>query len=133
MKPRVEIFYDGDCPFCTRYMQLYRLRDAGVDIVLSDVRTLPAQRSAFLAAGVDLDAGMVVRYQERDYMGSEAMALLAQLGSDKDWFNRANARLFRRSQRAQRLYPWLVRGRNLALRLLGRPPINAEGISKESP
>ena len=48
------------------------------------------------------------------------MHLLAVLGGDQSAFNRLNQILFSNPALARVLYPWLVRGRKLTLRLLGR-------------
>jgi hypothetical protein len=63
---------------------------------------------------------MVVKLRGRFYHGAEAMSILAILGSGDSWFNRLNRALFRHPRIARLLYPVLVRGRLLTLRLLGR-------------
>ena len=70
--------------------------------------------------GLDLDEGMAVMFQGRLYHGAGAMNMLAILGSDGGIFNRVNGALFRHPRLARLLYPVLVRGRWIALRLLGR-------------
>ena len=69
---------------------------------------------------LDLNEGMVVRWRGQDHYGSAAMHLLATLGGRKTVFNRLNRAVFARAGLARSLYPWLVRGRKLTLRLLGR-------------
>ena len=56
----------------------------------------------------------------RLYHGAAAMNLLAILGSGETLFNRLNRLLFLHPNWARRLYPLLVRGRLIPLRLLGR-------------
>jgi hypothetical protein len=92
----VTVVYDGECPFCTRFVALYRLREAVGQVRLVDGRS-----------------------------GDPAVALdvLALLGSDASLFGRINQALFRRPRLARALYPWLVRGRGLTLKLLGRRTI----------
>jgi hypothetical protein len=63
---------------------------------------------------------MVVRFQGRLYHGAAAMSMLAILGSDRNLFNRINGALFRHPRLARLLYPVLVRGRWIVLRVLGR-------------
>ena len=63
---------------------------------------------------------MVVKYRGRLYHGTDAMNLLAVLGSEATVFNRLNRALFRHPRLANALYPMLVGGRHLVLRLLGR-------------
>jgi predicted DCC family thiol-disulfide oxidoreductase YuxK len=115
----VWVVYDGECPFCSSYMQLYRIR-ARTQVHLIDARTSHPLVAEVKARRIDLDAGMAVRFNDRIYHGAEAMNLLAVLGSSDTAFNIANRILFRHKQLARLLYPVLVRGRLLTLRLLGR-------------
>ncbi len=63
---------------------------------------------------------MVVRWRGQFHYGAEAMHLLATLAADRTVFNRINRAVFSRARLARALYPVLVRGRKLTLRLLGR-------------
>ena len=114
------VVYDGECPFCSSYVQLYRIREHAGRIDLVDARGEHPILADIRRAGLDLNEGMVVRLQGRLYHGAEAMNLLAVLGGDGTVFNRLNRALFRHPKLARRLYPLLVRGRMLTLRLLGR-------------
>jgi predicted DCC family thiol-disulfide oxidoreductase YuxK len=122
----VWIVYDGECPFCSSFVLLYRLRASGRDVRLVDARSGGPLVAEIRCLGFDLDAGMVVQYRNHFYWGAEAMNLLAILGSDVTLFNRLNALLFRRPGLARLFYPLLVRGRLATLRLLGR------GLIKEA-
>jgi len=113
------IVYDGECPFCSSYVQLYRIR-RHTRVHLIDARMPDPLVTEVKARGIDLDAGMAVRFNDRLYHGAEAMNLLAVLGSGDTFFNVANRILFRHARLARLLYPVLVWGRLLTLRLLGR-------------
>ena len=113
------VVYDGECPFCSSYVQLYRIRGHAT-VHLVDGRLDHPLVAEVRALGLDLDAGMAVKLNGRFYHGAEAMNLLAILGSGDSAFNAANRLLFRRPALARLLYPVLVRGRLLTLRLLGR-------------
>jgi predicted DCC family thiol-disulfide oxidoreductase YuxK len=114
------VVYDGECPFCSRYVLLYRLRERGQRIHLVDARSSDPIVGEIRARNLDLNEGMVVRWRGHDYYGSEAMHLLATLAGDGSLFNRVNRLLFSRPHLARTLYPALVRGRKLILRILGR-------------
>lgn len=114
------VVYDGQCPFCSSYVQLYRLRALAGQVHLIDARSDHPLVEAIRHHGFDLDAGMAVAFGGRIYWGAEAMNLLALLGGDGTIFNRLNRLLFHRIGLARLLYPMLVRGRMLTLRLLGR-------------
>lgn len=118
--PGIEIIYDGDCPFCASYVRMARLRAEVGPVRLIDARSDAPEVAAARAAGHDLDAGMVVRHGGRVFHGDAAMRHLAILGAPGGALNDALRLVFRSPRRAALLYPLLVRGRNLTLRLLGR-------------
>jgi predicted DCC family thiol-disulfide oxidoreductase YuxK len=119
----VTVVYDGECPFCTRFVALYRLREAVGQVRLVDGRSGDPAVALVRSLGLDLDEGMVVIWNGQTYHGAAAMNVLALLGSDASLFGRINQALFRRPRLARALYPWLVRGRGLTLKLLGRRTI----------
>lgn len=119
----ITIYYDGDCPFCSRYVRKLRLDVAAGPVTLVDMRRDDDARDAFVRMGLDPDRGMVVDYGGRSYAGAEAMTLLAALTTPSGVFNRVSAWAFRTPRRARLTYPVLRAGRRLALWLLRRPPL----------
>ena len=117
------IVYDGECPFCAAYVRMTRLRASAGPVRLVDARSGAPEVAEARAAGLDLDRGMVVKLDGRLYHGDGAMTALALLTTPSGAFNRLMRALFRRPALARVLYPPMVAGRNLTLRLLGRRPI----------
>jgi predicted DCC family thiol-disulfide oxidoreductase YuxK len=120
------IIYDGQCPFCSSYVSLLRLRDSVGRVELVDARSDDPRVAGVAAAGLDLDAGMVVLWGGRRFHGREAVHLLATLSAAGGIFNSLQRRMFGAPRRAALIYPMLAAGRRLFLRLTGRPTI-AEG------
>ena len=120
-----EIFvvYDGMCPFCTRYVMLYRIRQLAEKVHMIDARSDHPVVAEVRAAGLSLDNGMAVKWNGRLYHGADALHVLAMLGSGDGVFNRFNKLVFSRPRLGRFLYPAMVAGRRLTLGLLGRPPI----------
>jgi predicted DCC family thiol-disulfide oxidoreductase YuxK len=116
----VWVVYDQDCPFCSRYLLLYRLRQQGRRIHLINARSGHALVTIIDKHRFDLNEGMVVRWRGRFYYGAGAMHLLGVLGDDHSAFNRLNRAVFSNPSLARVLYPWFVLGRKLTLRVLGR-------------
>ena len=120
------IVYDGQCPFCSRYVQLLRLRASLGHVRLIDARDSGPIGDELQRAGVDLNEGMVLKLDDRIYQGRDCIHVLALLSTPSGAFNRINAALFRSPRAARLLYPVLRAGRNGVLRLLGRSKIRQQ-------
>jgi predicted DCC family thiol-disulfide oxidoreductase YuxK len=116
----VYIVYDGECPFCSRYVKVIRLRDAIGPIALVNAREEHPILQEVRDLGMDLDQGMATKISGRWYFGSECVHILAMLTSSSGFFNRLNAKVFKSPAFTKLIYPVLRTGRNTTLRLLGR-------------
>ena len=121
------IVYDGDCPFCSRYVEKTRLDRALGKVELLNAREGGPLVDSLIRGGYDLDEGIVLVLGERIYHGADCMNALALMTSRSDLFNRMNAALFSSPRVAVVLYPVLRAGRNMTLRLLGRKKILPRG------
>jgi len=124
VEPRAVIVYDGECPFCSAYVRLLRLREAVGPVALVDARKGGAAVNEVVAAGLDLDEGMVLKLDGTFYHGDDCLNRLALLSTGSGAFNRTVALLFSRPGVARFAYPLLRACRNLALRLLGRSKLH---------
>lgn len=130
------IVYDGDCPFCSRYIQMLRLRRSLGPVVMVDARQGGAHVAEVERLGLDLDTGMAVRLNGRWSHGADAINVLSMFTSPSNTLNALSAWLFRSQVRARILYPVLRAGRNATLRLLRRKHISetrAPGGDHERP
>lgn len=125
-EPGLTVVYDGECPFCVAYVRMTRLRAAAGRVELVNARTPHPVVDEARAAGLDLDVGMVVKAGGQLYHGDAAMTLLAGLTTPSGLFNRVTAWAFRNPARARLIYPPMVAGRNLTLRILGRRKLSAD-------
>ena len=121
------LVYDGDCPFCSRYVQYLRLREAAGPVRLVNAREGGPLVDELRRAGLDLDEGMVLKLGGRYYHGADCIHALALLSSSSGLFNRINAKVFHSPVLSRALYPVLRAGRNTVLRMLGRTKIAAAG------
>ena len=127
MRPQsLSIFYDGECPVCSRYVSYLRLSDGNIEVSLTDLRDHPKKVEEFNALGFNVDNGMIVTLDKRTYHGAEAVHVLALLSTPSGFFNRCNRWIFSRRWLGKLLYPILVIGRNLLLILLGRKKIQPD-------
>ena len=117
------LIYDGECPFCSRYVNLLRLRDALGDLKLVDAREGGAVVKTVTDRGYDLNEGMVLLLEDEVFHGADCIHRLALMTTGASAFNRINAAIFRSKALSDVLYPVLRFGRNTTLRALGRRPL----------
>lgn len=116
----IAIIYDGQCPFCSSYVRLLRLRETVGPVRLIDARSADPQVVAARAEGLDLDRGMIVRLGDATYHGDRALHVLALLSTGGGAFNGLMRRVFGSARAARLAYPLLAAGRRATLRALGR-------------
>lgn len=114
----MRVYYDGECPFCTGYVKLARLRRAVGGVELVDARQAPAEVARFADAGYDIDKGMIVELDGRIYFGWEAVWAMNALAAQTPILRHITNRRVLHA-----IYPVLRGARNLALRLMGRTPV----------
>ncbi|WP_172293021.1 DCC1-like thiol-disulfide oxidoreductase family protein [Pseudoruegeria sp. HB172150] len=119
----ITIVYDGDCPFCSNYVTMARLRAAAGPVRLIDAREGGEEARWLQYQGYDLNEGMAMIEDGEVHHGADCLTRMALLSTESDWFNRLNARIFRSPGLSRALYPVLRGGRNLTLRLMRRRPI----------
>ena len=115
----VWLVYDGECPVCTTYCKHARVRDAVGRLHLVDARQPGALMDEITAAGLDIDQGMVLKFEDVMYYGPEAMRMLTMLSTRSGVFNRLSYLLFGTSARSRIAYPIGKAFRNLVLKLMG--------------
>lgn len=117
------VVYDGECPFCSAYVRMVRLREAVGNVHLLDARQAHPVVDELKASGLDFDEGMALKIGEAVYHGDECVHQLAMMSGSSGLFNRFHFWVFQSPRRTKFLYPFMRAGRNLALRLLGRRKI----------
>jgi len=115
----VWLVYDGECPVCTTYCKYIRIRDAVGNLHLVDARQPSAIMDEITAAGLDIDQGMVVKFKDVIYYGSDAIHMLTLLSTPSGIFNRINYYVFSTKTGANIVYPIGKAFRTLLLKLLG--------------
>ena len=118
------IAYDGDCPMCKRYVRWVKFKELTKAVRMVNLRELPKEVLATILTEYDLDGGMLFILDGRLYYGDEAVHRLALLSSGSTLFNRMNRAIFSDERLSKMIYPWLVRGRLVLLKLLGKDTIH---------
>jgi predicted DCC family thiol-disulfide oxidoreductase YuxK len=117
------LLYDGECPFCSAYVRMQRLRAAGVKLTLLNAREEPALVARFARNGLNVNDGMILRFRGVTYFGGDVMHVLSLLSGPTGLINRATSILFSNRTVAGALYPFLRSGRNATLWLTNRRKI----------
>ena len=118
-KGEVWLVYDGQCPVCNSYCKHARIRDAVGTLHLIDARKPSAIMDEITAAGLNIDQGMVVKFNHVMYYGPEAMWVLTMLGTRSGVFNRLSYSFFGTQKRSRIFYPLGKAFRNLVLKVMG--------------
>lgn len=114
------VVYDGDCPFCSRYVEMLRLREAVGPVELVNARQPHPVVQMLRQKNVDLNEGMALVQGSTISHGDECIHKLALMTTPSDRFNRINAAVFGSATASRILYPYLRAARNATLRVLGR-------------
>jgi len=120
----IQIVYDGECPFCSAYVRMFRLRELA-DVELINAREDNPLVDEILDRGLDLDEGMVMKLGDEYYFGDDVVHRLALMSGSSGLLRRFNYWVFSDARRSRLIYPWLRAGRNFTLKLLGRKKIGA--------
>lgn len=125
------LVYDGACPMCTAFSKTVRIRQAVGNLQLINARESHPILKEIKDKKLNLDEGIVLKYNGILYFGADALNMLALLGTENYWFNRLNAFLFRSKYIAKLLYPFLRSIRNGLLWYNGKSKINNLGKDNE--
>jgi predicted DCC family thiol-disulfide oxidoreductase YuxK len=123
-REEILLVYDRECPACNAYCQVVRIRESVGDLRIVDARENSKVMYEITAQGLDIDQGMVLKIGDQLYYGSDAIHLMALIGSRSGIFNRFNYWMFKSKTTSSILYPFLRFSRNLLLKILGKTKIN---------
>ena len=87
-RPEILLVYDKECPACNAYCQFVSVRDTVGDLKIVDAREDSEILREITAKGLDIDQGMVLKFEDQLYYGSDAIHALALISSRSGIFNR---------------------------------------------
>ena len=114
------IIYDGECPFCSRYVKLIRLEQTIGNIRLIDARKNPPEINLLKEKNLDINSGMAIFFNDQLYFGADCINRLALLSSPIGLVNKLNYYTFKTPLISRILYPVLRISRNIVIHLLGK-------------
>ena len=118
------LVYDRDCPACNAYCQIVRIKESVGILRIVDARQSSEVMNEITALGLDIDQGMVLKLGDQLYYGSDAIHMLALIGSRVGIFNRLNYWMFKSKTMSSIFYPLLMFSRVVLLKVLGKTKIN---------
>jgi predicted DCC family thiol-disulfide oxidoreductase YuxK len=128
----IEILYDGECPFCSRYAWYQSIAQAADKVSLQSLRDVPAPSQALIERfSLDPNKGIIVLATDHQGIvtglgGRESMMFLSTLDEQPGWRGTLH-RTMRNSSLARFAYPLLTTGRHILLFLMGRNPTITSG------
>ena len=91
----ITIFYVGECPFCTAYIKIVKLKSNFSKVLMVNAREGGEVVERIKKIPLDLDEGMVVKIGDNYFHGHECMNVLSLLASNSGILNRFFAWIFK--------------------------------------
>ena len=121
---KLVLVYDDDCPVCSNYVQMLRIRESIGELKLVNARDGGELVDEITAKGINLDQGNVLIMDGRTYYNSDTIHALALISSPSGIVNRFNYWIFKSKYRSYFLYPILRFLRGVLLTILGKKKLN---------
>ena len=74
LKQKITLYYDKQCPFCSKYVNLLKLKE-NFQIILKDARENQSEIS-LLCGNLDINDGFIVLYKDDCFQSAKALAFL---------------------------------------------------------
>ena len=117
------LVYDGDCPLCSSTAKAVKIRKAVGTLHIINAREPHPIINEIHRAGLDLNTGMVLKFNDTFYHGADALNMLAMIGTKNDLFNRFNVLLFRSKFLTKIFYPIFKTIRYISLKIRKVPAL----------
>jgi predicted DCC family thiol-disulfide oxidoreductase YuxK len=121
-----KLVYDGECPYCSRYVEFMRLKESVGKVELINARDGGETVDYINSRNINLDEGMVFLFNGQVYYGADALNVISLLSSGSTFYSKLNRILFRNKLIASLCYPILKLGRAITLKVIGVKKINAQ-------
>ena len=114
----MKIVYDGECPFCSKYVRLIQLKKTVGYVELINAREDTAIKQKLKELSIDVNNGMVLIDGKDIYFAEDCIHRLALLSTSSTLFNRLNKLVFKHQILSKALYPIMKIGRKFILFIL---------------
>ena len=123
-KEEILLVYDKECPACSNYCQVVRIRESIGELKIVNARESSEVMNEITSMGLDIDQGMVLKMGGQLYYGADAIHALALISSQSGFLNRLNYWIFKSKWLSHIIYPVLKFFRNILLKILAKTKIN---------
>ena len=116
-KTKVEVIYDGQCPFCSKYVELIELKK------YYDLKLIDARENRKIVNRIqkkikkNINDGMFVLINNQIYFGASAMNVLEKKNFSQKKLSKIINLIFSKKILSSILYPFLAKLRKLYLLL----------------
>ncbi|MFA6740350.1 MAG: hypothetical protein WCR78_02560 [Arcobacteraceae bacterium] len=83
LKQKITLYYDKQCPFCSKYANLLKLKE-NFEITIKDARENQSEIS-LICPNLNINDGFIVIYENNCFQGAKALGFLNS-AVDKDTF-----------------------------------------------
>ncbi|MFT6332185.1 MAG: putative DCC family thiol-disulfide oxidoreductase YuxK [Lentimonas sp.] len=118
---KVEIIYDGACPICQAGVNNFCSNDSKGIITKINKRDERNHKIAIEAedADLNLDKGVIIKYQDEFYQGLEALHLMNKLNFGKGFVGFMSKAMFGNKTIGKYFYPIVLGARNILIKIKG--------------
>ena len=122
MSSNFTFIYDGECPFCNHFAELLEIKSNVKNINIIDGRQNLNIINSLLKKGYDIDRGAILLKDDEILHGVDAInTICKQISNPSSLLLKILSNLFKSNKRTKLLFPFLVRGRRIALVSKGVP------------
>jgi predicted DCC family thiol-disulfide oxidoreductase YuxK len=115
----MNIYYDGECPFCTRYVFMLKLREVVGKVDLISLRSQDPRALKILSSGINVNKGFVIEYEDKLYFGGDAFYLINSLVTHDGKLGKIKNLIFSNKKISGFLYKTLTYLRYILLFFIG--------------
>ena len=117
---KITIIYDGECPVCSAYIKISIIKKTYGEVRLINARNESEIIFFLKNLKLDINEGIVVFFNDKLYYASDAMNILAILGSNVKYLSKFINFFFKNKIFCNFIYPLLKFGRRCLLFILRR-------------
>ena len=113
------IYYDKDCPFCSKYSELVKLRSS-YKVNLLNARDFPEAMNRFLDLGMDINEGFIIQVGDEFLQGDKAVVFLSKEMRADAFFDSLLLRMMKNKYFMLLVYPIVKKIRIVLLWIIGK-------------